>query len=74
MLANKDEGLSVQIGAENDDVELVEAAVVSAPYAGADAQTVARLGVIGPTRMDYQVNMSGVYAIAAYLSDILGTR
>jgi heat-inducible transcriptional repressor len=32
----------------------------------------ARLGVLGPTRMDYSNNMAAVRAVARYLSRLLG--
>lgn len=32
---------------------------------------VARLGVLGPTRMDYGTNMAAVRAVARYLSGLL---
>jgi heat-inducible transcriptional repressor len=32
----------------------------------------ARLGVLGPTRMDYSSNMAAVRAVARYLTRLLG--
>mgnify|MGYP000957437039 CR=1 FL=1 len=66
-------GVSVSIGEENRYEELAEASVVSSTYDVAD-QSVARVGVVGPTRMDYPGTMSAVYAISRYLSDILSNR
>lgn len=74
ILANKEDGLHVGIGHENPADAFSEASVVSANYVGADQQTVARLGVIGPTRMDYEAAMSTVHAVAKYLSDILSAN
>ncbi|UVJ52962.1 heat-inducible transcriptional repressor HrcA [Trueperella pyogenes] len=74
ILAHKEDGLHVEIGRENSSDALSEASVVSTNYVGADQQTVARLGIIGPTRMDYTANMSSVYAVAKYLSEILATN
>ncbi len=74
MLANQEDGLRVQIGRENETEALTEASVVSSDYAGVDQRSVARLGILGPTRMDYPTSMSSVYAVAKYLSDILGTN
>ena len=34
--------------------------------------SVARLGVLGPTRMDYSNNMAAVRAVARYLTRLLG--
>ena len=67
------DGVSVSIGEENPYEELSEASVVSSTYDVAE-QSVARVGVIGPTRMDYPGTMAAVYAISRYLSDILSNR
>ena len=72
-LAAMQDGVSVSIGEENRYEELAEASVVSSTYDVAD-QSVARVGVVGPTRMDYPGTMSAVYAISRYLSDILSNR
>ncbi|MCI7551144.1 MAG: heat-inducible transcriptional repressor HrcA [Actinomycetaceae bacterium] len=74
ILQHEDDGMRVSIGHENADESLAETSIVSAGYAGPDNTTVARLGIIGPTRMDYSGAMSSVYAIAKYLSDILAGR
>jgi len=60
--------LTVRIGAETG---LYGASVVSAPY-GAGGQAVAKLGVLGPTRMDYPGTMGAVRAVARYVGQILG--
>ena len=73
ILAAMQEGVCVSIGEENRYEELAEASVVSSTYDVAD-QSVARLGVVGPTRMDYPGTMSAVHAISRYLSDILSNR
>lgn len=62
-------GLSVRIGSENAG-SLADTSVVAASY-GPGA--VAKLGVVGPTRMDYPGTMAAVRAIARYLSRILTT-
>jgi heat-inducible transcriptional repressor len=60
--------LTVQIGAETG---LQGTSVVSAAY-GARGQVVAKLGVLGPTRMDYPGTMGAVRAVARYVGRILG--
>lgn len=74
LLANQEDGVGVRIGSENTDEAFTDTSIVSTDYTGADQEAVARLGVIGPTRMDYPGAMSSVYAVARYLSDILGTN
>lgn len=63
------EGVEVRIGRENAQSELSETSVLSTDYQ-ADGGT-ARLGVLGPTRMDYSGNMAAVRAVARYLSRAL---
>jgi heat-inducible transcriptional repressor len=60
--------LTVRIGAETG---LQGTSVVTAAY-GAGGQVVAKLGVLGPTRMDYPGTMGAVRAVARYVGQILG--
>lgn len=62
-------GLSVRIGDENFG-SLGDTSVVAAGYGPGAA---AKIGVVGPTRMDYPSTMSAVRAIARYLSRILSS-
>ncbi len=61
--------LTVRIGAENPR-GLSGTSVVATGY-GPDDRPIARLGVVGPTRMDYPGAMGAVAAIARYLSRII---
>lgn len=70
LLTTMQEGMSVSIGEENHADEFSEASVVSTTYDVAK-QSVGRIGVVGPTRMDYPATMAAVYAISRYLTDIL---
>lgn len=63
------EGLAVSIGRENEAFGLSEASVVTSGYAGTIGE--ARLGLLGPTRMDYATNLSAVRAVAHYLSRLM---
>jgi heat-inducible transcriptional repressor len=65
-------GVATRIGRENAGFGLGETSVVSSEYSTSGG-TVARLGVLGPTRMDYSNNMAAVRAVARYLSRLLGT-
>jgi len=60
----------VRIGAENPVAGLHSTSVVAAGYGGGD-QVVARLGVVGPTRMDYPTAMGAVRAVARYVGQIV---
>ena len=62
--------LTVRIGAENDVAGLQSTSVVSTGYGGA-GQPLAKLAVLGPTRMDYPGTMGAVRAVARYVGKIL---
>jgi heat-inducible transcriptional repressor len=62
--------ITVRIGAENDVLGLRAASVVAAGYGSAD-RPLAKLGVVGPTRMDYPTAMGAVRAVARYTGQIL---
>src|SRR3954454_9346671 len=64
-------GIAVSIGRENAAFGLSEASVLSSGYSSPSGE-LARLGVLGPTRMDYSNNMAAVRAVARYLSRLLG--
>jgi heat-inducible transcriptional repressor len=63
------EGVTVRIGHENPE-GFTSTSVVSVGY-GARDQEVARLGVLGPTRMDYPTTIGAVRAVARYVGHIL---
>lgn len=65
--------VQVRIGEENPESELHGASVVTAGY-GAQGATLGGLGVLGPTYMDYSGTMSKVFAVAQYVSRVLGGR
>jgi heat-inducible transcriptional repressor len=68
--ATTGEMLTVRIGHEGPYRELSSTSVVAAGYGPAD-EAFARLGVVGPTRMDYPGSMAAVRAVARYVSRIL---
>jgi heat-inducible transcriptional repressor len=63
-------GVTVRIGHENYHESLTSTSVVTSGY-GSGAQAVAKLGVLGPTRMDYPGTMGAVSAVARYVGQIL---
>lgn len=69
-LAEDAHGVGVLIGHETGQIGLSEAAVVASGY-GSQGEVVARLGVLGPTRMDYPTTIAAVRAVARYVSRIL---
>lgn len=69
-MATDQHGVSVSIGRENAPFGLAETSVLTSGYTSNG--NLARLGVLGPTRMDYSNNMAAVRAVARYLSRLLG--
>ncbi|MFB4352079.1 heat-inducible transcriptional repressor HrcA [Microbacterium sp. LWO14-1.2] len=63
------QGLSASIGTENASFGLDEASIVASNYAARSGT--ARVGVMGPTRMDYPSNLAAARAVARYLSRLL---
>ncbi|MES2171690.1 MAG: heat-inducible transcriptional repressor HrcA [Actinomycetota bacterium] len=64
-------GFSVSIGKENASFGLGETSVLATGYIATGGE-ISKLGVIGPTRMDYSNNIAAVRAVARYLSRLLG--
>jgi len=64
-------GVAVSIGRENASFGLDEISVLTSGYSTTSGGR-ARLGVLGPTRMDYSSNVAAVRAVARYLSRLLG--
>ena len=70
-MAADQNGVSVSIGRENAEFGLGEISVLTSGYASSGG-SLARLGVLGPLRMDYSNNMAAVRAVARYLTRLLG--
>ena len=70
-MATDQHGVSVSIGRENAPFGLGETSVLTSGYTSPGGD-LARLGVLGPSRMDYSNNMAAVRAVARYLSRLLG--
>ena len=62
-------GLAASIGTENSAFGLGEASIVASDYVTHSGT--ARVGVMGPTRMDYPSNLAAARAVARYLSRLL---
>jgi heat-inducible transcriptional repressor len=68
--ATSGEPLTVRIGHEGPYQELSSTSVVATGYGPRD-EAFARLGIVGPTRMDYPGSIAAVRAVARYVSRIL---
>jgi len=62
----------VRIGHENKASNLHSASIVATGYSSGDS--LSKLGIVGPTRMDYPGTMAAVGAVARYLGRILGNQ
>lgn len=69
-LRGENSGLAVGIGSEISVSGFSNTSVVVGEYRSEGAES-ARVGVLGPTRMDYSNNMAAVSAVAQYLSKLL---
>jgi heat-inducible transcriptional repressor len=70
-MAADQNGVSASIGRENAEFGLGEISILTSGYGASDG-SIARLGVLGPLRMDYSNNMAAVRAVARYLTRLLG--
>ncbi|WP_439593966.1 heat-inducible transcriptional repressor HrcA [Microbacterium sp.] len=68
-MATDEQGLAASIGRENEQFGLAEASIVASEYDATGAR--ARVGVMGPMRMDYATNLGAVRAVARYLTRLL---
>jgi len=68
-MAEEQADVSVRIGRETAHESLAQTAVVTSGYGSGDV--VARLGVLGPTRMNYPTTIAAVRAVARYASRAL---
>lgn len=69
-LSGERDGVTVSIGSENHLQPFAATTVLVSDYR-AEGSEAARIGVLGPTRMDYSGNMAAVRAVASYLSKLL---
>lgn len=71
-LTQEGKQVAASIGRENAIYGLPTASVIASRYEDPRRVTSAKLGVLGPTRMDYAGNIAAVRAVARYLNQILG--
>lgn len=64
-------GVALRIGVENELEQFSTTSVVLSGYEKEGAE-VAKLGVLGPTRMNYTNNIAAVRAVSRYLTQALG--
>ncbi len=64
-------GVALRIGSENPLDQFASSSIVIGSYEKQGAE-VAKVGVLGPTRMNYSNNIAAVRAVARYLTQTLG--
>jgi heat-inducible transcriptional repressor len=69
-LRSDQHGVGLRIGSELGVEGLSKTSLVATGYESRGTE-VAKLGVLGPTRMDYSANISSVRAVARYLTKML---
>ena len=69
-LHNDQHGVGLRIGSEIGNESLRNASIMVTGYENHGTE-IAKLGVLGPTRMDYSNNIASVRAVARYLTKIL---
>ncbi len=67
-----DRGPTVRIGSENEVAELRDCSLVLAPYE-IEGEVAGTVGVLGPTRMNYQQALAAVTAVSQQLGRLLST-
>lgn len=67
----EENGVALRIGRENSLTEFSSSSLLVSGYEKEGAE-VAKLGVLGPTRMNYSANIAAVRAVARYLTQTLG--
>ena len=70
-MQSEQNGVALRIGSENVLTEFSSSTVVMSGYEK-EGFEVAKLGVLGPTRMHYSENIAAVRAVARYLTQTLG--
>ena len=66
-------GVAVRIGAENPIASLTGTTILASGYENQGSE-IAKVGVLGPTRMNYSQNISAVRAVARYLTRALSNQ
>jgi heat-inducible transcriptional repressor len=72
-LGNDGREVTASIGRENAQYGLPDTSVIASSYESSN-DSVSRIGVLGPMRMDYAGNMTAVRAVAQYLNRMLGSN
>ena len=68
--ASENGGLSIRIGKENTQDIMKQSSVITANYYVGD-KVMGKLGIIGPTRMDYPRTIAKIKKISAILNRLL---
>lgn len=70
-MVQNERDVAASIGRENEPYGLSAASIIASSYES-DGDSVSRIGVLGPVRMDYAWNISAIRTVARFLSRTLG--
>ncbi|WP_228370409.1 heat-inducible transcriptional repressor HrcA [Gottschalkia acidurici] len=70
LLNRKSSDIGITIGSENDYEEIKSCSVITTTYS-VNGKTIGKIGVIGPTRMDYEKVINAVKSISLDLNDLI---
>lgn len=70
LLDNKEDGINVIIGSENEYQAIKTCSVITTDYS-IDGHMIGKIGIIGPTRMDYEKVINTVKSLSRDLNDLI---
>lgn len=70
LLGNKEDGVNVIIGSENEYQAIKTCSVITTDYS-IDGHMIGKIGIIGPTRMDYEKVINTVKSLSRDLNDLI---
>ena len=70
LIGDNTDGINVIIGAENEHQAIKTCSVITTDYS-IDGKIIGKIGVIGPTRMDYGKVINSVKSLSLDLNDLI---
>lgn len=70
LLSNTNDGINIMIGSENEHKAIKTCSVITTDYS-IDGKIIGKIGVIGPTRMDYEKVINTVKSLSLDLNDLI---
>ena len=70
LLENQEDGINVIIGSENEYQAIKTCSIITTDYS-VDGHLIGKIGIIGPTRMDYEKVINTVKSLSLDLNDLI---